>query len=143
MLVHFKSYVSKQSPDFFKDVSFHVSFHVKFGYMGCCDFSINNPQNTCLVTWLLMWNITFWVECSIKKIGWEVATSASCHRCCWQALFSKISARPRSWGLTSCGDPVALLLVKTSLTCYGPWLISFTKWSANWDDPRPCKCMKT
>ena len=30
------------SPDFFKDVSFHVSFHVKFGYMGCCDFSINN-----------------------------------------------------------------------------------------------------
>ena len=41
--------VSKLSPDFFKDVSFHVSFHVKFGYMGCCDFSINNPQNTCLV----------------------------------------------------------------------------------------------
>ena len=26
-----------------KDVSFHVSFHDKFGYMGCCDFSINNP----------------------------------------------------------------------------------------------------
>ena len=34
---------------FFKDVSFHVSSHVKFGYMGCCDFSINNPENTCLV----------------------------------------------------------------------------------------------
>ena len=28
----------------------NVSFHVKFVYMGCCDFSINNPQNTCLVT---------------------------------------------------------------------------------------------
>ena len=38
------------TPDFFKDVSFHVSFHVKFGYMECCDFSTNNPQNTCLVT---------------------------------------------------------------------------------------------
>ena len=25
--------------------SFHVSFQVKFGYMGCFDFSINNPQN--------------------------------------------------------------------------------------------------
>ena len=39
-----------QTLDFFKDVSFHVSFHDKFGYMVCCDFSINNPQNTCLVT---------------------------------------------------------------------------------------------
>ena len=57
------------SPNFLKDVSFHVSFHAKFGYMGCCDFSINNPQNTCLVTWLLTWNITFWVQCSIKKSG--------------------------------------------------------------------------
>ena len=38
------------STDLLEDVSFHVSFHVKFGYMGCCDFSINNPQNTCLVT---------------------------------------------------------------------------------------------
>ena len=37
-----------QSPDFFKDVSIHVLFHVKFGCMGCCDFSTNNPQNTCL-----------------------------------------------------------------------------------------------
>ena len=36
----------RRSPDFFKD----VSFHVKFDYMGCCDFSINNPENTCLVT---------------------------------------------------------------------------------------------
>ena len=26
---------------------------------------------------------------------------------------------------------------------HGPWLISFTKWLANWDDPRPCKCIKT
>ena len=42
--------VRVQPPDFFKDVSFHVSFHVKFGYMRFCDFSINNPQNTCLVT---------------------------------------------------------------------------------------------
>ena len=33
------------SPNFFKDVSFHVSFHVKFGNMGCFDFSINNPQH--------------------------------------------------------------------------------------------------
>ena len=43
-------YFQKQSPDFFKDVSFHVSFHFKFGNMGCCDFSNNNPRNTCLVT---------------------------------------------------------------------------------------------
>ena len=57
------------STDFLKDVSFHVSFHVKFSYMGCCDFSINNPQNTCLVTWILTWNITFWVKYSIKKSG--------------------------------------------------------------------------
>ena len=35
--------------------------------MGCCDFSINNPQNSCLVTWLLTWNITFWVKYSIKN----------------------------------------------------------------------------
>jgi hypothetical protein len=34
---------------FLLDVSFHVSFHVKFGYMGWCDFNINNSQNTCLV----------------------------------------------------------------------------------------------
>ena len=42
--------------------------------MGCCDFSINNPQNSCLVTWLLTWNITFWVKYSIKKIGWLFIT---------------------------------------------------------------------
>ena len=40
----------RHSPDFFKDVSFNVSFHIKFGNMRCCDFSINNPQNSCLVT---------------------------------------------------------------------------------------------
>ena len=45
-----KTQLGSLSPDFFKDVSFHVSFHVKFGNMGCCDFSINNPQNRCLVT---------------------------------------------------------------------------------------------
>ena len=33
------------SPDFLKD----VSFHVKFGNVGYCDFSINNSQNSCLV----------------------------------------------------------------------------------------------
>ena len=59
----------KHSPDFFKGVSFHVLFHVKFGNMRCCDFSINNPQNSCLVTWLLTRNITFWVKYSIKKSG--------------------------------------------------------------------------
>ena len=37
--------------------------------MGCCDFSINYPQNSCLVTWLLKWNITFWVKYSIKKLS--------------------------------------------------------------------------
>ena len=58
-----------QSPNFFKGVSFHVSFHVKFGNMRCCDFNINNPQNSCLDTWLSTWNITFWVKYSIKKIG--------------------------------------------------------------------------
>ena len=49
----------RHSPDFFKDVSFHVSFHVNFGNMRCCDFGINNPQNSCLVTRLLMRSITF------------------------------------------------------------------------------------
>ena len=47
---------TSKSSNFLKDVSFHVSFHflfhvlfhVKFGYIGCCDFSINDPQNTCL-----------------------------------------------------------------------------------------------
>ena len=43
------TYVSDSHPVFLKDVSFHVSFNVKFGYMGSCDFSITNPQNTCLV----------------------------------------------------------------------------------------------
>ena len=42
----------------FFHVTFHVSFDVKFGYMGFCDFSTNNPQNSCLVTCLLAWNIT-------------------------------------------------------------------------------------
>ena len=30
-----------QSSDLLKDVQFHVNF----GYMGCCDFSIDNPEN--------------------------------------------------------------------------------------------------
>ena len=38
------------SPGFFKEVSFHVPFHVKFGNLRCYDFSANNPQNSCLVT---------------------------------------------------------------------------------------------
>ena len=38
-------------PIFFEDVSFHVSFYVKFGIMRCRDSSINNPKNSCLVTW--------------------------------------------------------------------------------------------
>ena len=50
-------------------MSFHVSFHVKFGNMRCCHFSINNPQTSSLNTWLLTWNITFWVKYSIKKLG--------------------------------------------------------------------------
>ena len=37
--------------------------------MGCWDYSINNPQNTSLISWLLTWNITFWVKYSIKKSG--------------------------------------------------------------------------
>ena len=31
-------FVPNSPPIFLKDVSFHVSFHVMFGYMGCCDF---------------------------------------------------------------------------------------------------------
>ena len=27
--------ITSQSPDYFKDLSFHVLFHTKFGYMGC------------------------------------------------------------------------------------------------------------
>ena len=38
--------------------------------MGCCDFSINNPQNICLITWHLTRYVIFWVKYSIKKIGW-------------------------------------------------------------------------
>ena len=39
---------------------------------------INNPQNTCLVTWLLMWSITFWVKYSIKKLGvWLILLNSS------------------------------------------------------------------
>ena len=45
------------SPEFFKDVSFHVSCYVKFGHMGCCDFGINNPQNLCLVTFNMKYYI--------------------------------------------------------------------------------------
>ena len=52
-------FVQKNTIVFFKDISFHVSFHVKFGYVGHCDFSINNPQNTCLVMWILTWNILY------------------------------------------------------------------------------------
>ena len=32
-------------------------------------YNIDNPHNSCLVTWLLAWNITFWVKYSIKKLG--------------------------------------------------------------------------
>ena len=39
-----KSWQKRQTHNFSKDVSFNVSFHVKFGYMECCDFGINNPQ---------------------------------------------------------------------------------------------------
>ena len=39
VIIKFKN---KFSPDFFKDVSFPVSFHIKFGYMGCFDFSNDN-----------------------------------------------------------------------------------------------------
>ena len=62
-----RKYSITLSPTFLKDLSFHVSFHVIFGYMRCCDFSINNLQNTCLVTWLLTLNITFRVKYFIKK----------------------------------------------------------------------------
>ena len=54
---------TSKSSNFLKDVTihflFHVLFHVKFGYIGCFDFSIN--------MWLLIWNITFWVKYSIKN----------------------------------------------------------------------------
>ena len=39
VIIKFKK---KFSPDFFKDASFPVSFHIKFGYMGCFDFSNDN-----------------------------------------------------------------------------------------------------
>ena len=45
--IEFENFI--QSPNFFIDVSFHDLFHVKFGYLGCCDFSINNPQNLCFI----------------------------------------------------------------------------------------------
>ena len=68
-LILFQKYVycsiHTWSNDFFK--FFHISFYVKFRYMRCCDFRINDPQNTCLVTLLLTWNITFWVRYSIKN----------------------------------------------------------------------------
>ena len=52
--------VFNNHPIFWK--MYHVLLHVKFGNMRCCDFSNNNPQNLCLVAWLLPWNITFWVK---------------------------------------------------------------------------------
>ena len=78
------------TPDFFKDLSFHVSFHVKFGIMRCCDFSINNPQNSCFVKWLLMWNITFWVKYSIKK-SFEYFVKTQ--KIVWQKIASLLVAR--------------------------------------------------
>ena len=55
-----------------------VSFFVNFGYMGCCDFSINNPKNTCFITWLSTWNITFWVKYSITKSGDNYIGTENC-----------------------------------------------------------------
>ena len=70
------SIIQFHSPDFFKDVLFHVSFHVKFGNMGCCNFSIANPQNTCLVTQggllgYVTFNVKYYILSQIfyKKIG--------------------------------------------------------------------------
>ena len=48
VIIKFKK--KKLSPDFFKDIAFHVSFHIKLGYMRYFDFSIDNPQKTCSVT---------------------------------------------------------------------------------------------
>ena len=42
----------------FFHVKFQVSFDFIFGSMGFCDFRTNNPQNSCLVEWLLTWNVT-------------------------------------------------------------------------------------
>ena len=52
------------SPDFFKDVSFHVSFHVKFGNMGCCD-SIKHMFD------YVTYNVKYYIFSQIfyKKIG--------------------------------------------------------------------------
>ena len=42
----------KHSPKLFKDALFHITF----GNVGCCDFSINNPQNT---DWLRDFNMKY------------------------------------------------------------------------------------
>ena len=59
----------RQLPDFLKDISFHVSFHVKFGYMGCCDFSINSPQKH--MFGYVTFNVKYYILSQIfyKKIG--------------------------------------------------------------------------
>jgi hypothetical protein len=35
-----------------------------------------------------------------------------------------------------------VIWIRIFLTEYGLWLISFAKWSANWGDPWPYKCIK-
>ena len=57
-------------PNFFTDVSFHVSFHVKFGNMGCYDFSINNRSSQ-LSFGYVNFNVKYYILSQIfyKKIG--------------------------------------------------------------------------
>ena len=49
---------------------FHVSHHVKFGYMGFCDFSINNPQTH--MFGYMNFNVRYYILSQIfyKRIGW-------------------------------------------------------------------------
>ena len=83
--LHFNAFVPKidGSYEWIVDLIFlkmyHFMFHhVKFGYMGCCDFRINHPQKTCLVTWLFTWNVTFWVKYFIKN--WVVGRYIDMYR---------------------------------------------------------------
>ena len=59
---------NKHACNFFKDVSFYVSFHVKFGNMRCCDFSINKVLSiTQPPTFLAGWEGSLGTGCLTLK----------------------------------------------------------------------------
>ena len=95
---------------------YHFMFHFMsslvqnwFGNMGCCDFSINNPQNTCLVTWLLTWNITFWVKYSLRN-----PINKSCYYPQWDNFWWFSQKTP-------CGILYLIIAIRSNLVWNRQW----------------------